>query len=338
MQIYNKAYTRENSLIAMEVWEEHQCHRVKEKLGEAAPQSIYDSYNGVVRVYYQENLSDVWSNIITNKANRDPNFVPDTMRWYGEKLDELEKIWHKQKLSSTQELLDLFDLASWAWVGLSVSYFLPDLKNVPQENQDMGMALRQRSADFLELTDHVIQNTLRDLYPGLVDLVKYISIEEIRNGNIPSEQVLKERQDHYIYYDFKIYTNKDVYEFAKENGIEIKEEVVPEDVKELTGQTAMGGKVTGKVRILSQKSEIPLLQDGEILVTAMTTPDYLPAMNKASAFITDEGGVTCHAAIVAREIGKPCVIGTKIATQVLKDGDMVEVDADNGMVHIINAR
>lgn len=67
----------------------------------------------------------------------------------------------------------------------------------------------------------------------------------------------------------------------------------------------------------------------------MTTPDYLPAMNKAAAFITDEGGVTCHAAIVAREIGKPCIIGTKFATKILKNGDMVEVDADSGVVRIM---
>jgi pyruvate,water dikinase len=58
-------------------------------------------------------------------------------------------------------------------------------------------------------------------------------------------------------------------------------------------------------------------------------------MNKASAFITDEGGITCHAAIVARELNKPCIIGTKIATKVLKDGDMVEVDAERGVVRII---
>ncbi|HLB51034.1 MAG TPA: PEP-utilizing enzyme, partial [Patescibacteria group bacterium] len=83
------------------------------------------------------------------------------------------------------------------------------------------------------------------------------------------------------------------------------------------------------------KSQIPELQRGEILVTAMTTPDYLPAMHQAAAFITDEGGITCHAAIVARELKKPCIIGTKIATQVLKDGMLVEIDADNGIVRIV---
>ena len=58
-------------------------------------------------------------------------------------------------------------------------------------------------------------------------------------------------------------------------------------------------------------------------------------MEKASAFVTDEGGILCHAAIVAREMKKPCIIGTKVSTKILKDGDMVEVDADNGIVKVL---
>lgn len=74
---------------------------------------------------------------------------------------------------------------------------------------------------------------------------------------------------------------------------------------------------------------------GDVVVSPMTTPDLLPAMKLSSAIVTDEGGLTCHAAVVARELGKPCVIGTKIATKVLKDGDTVEVDAEKGIVRII---
>ncbi len=337
MKMYKKIYTRENCLIAIEIWEEHQRHRLNEKVGGVVPISIFDAYLGVVGVYYEENIWDVWAGLIANKANNDQEFIPQTMKWYGENLDILEKIWHEEKLSSREELLDLFELGCWSWVGLSISYNLPDMKNVSEVEQNLGMELRKRSVDFLENTDHVIQNTLHDLFPHLGDLVKYISIEEIRSGNIPSEEILKEREKHYIYFDFKILTNKDLYELARENGIEIQEEKIEEDaVRELKGQIAMKGKVEGRVRILHNKSEIPNLQSGEILVTAMTTPDYLPAMQKAAAFITDEGGITCHAAIVAREIGKPCIIGTKIATKVLKDGDMVEVDANTGIVRIIN--
>ena len=77
------------------------------------------------------------------------------------------------------------------------------------------------------------------------------------------------------------------------------------------------------------------MKDGDILVSISTQPDLLPAMKKAAAFITDQGGVTSHAAIVAREMKTPCVIATKIATKVLKDGDIVEVDADKGIVRKI---
>ncbi len=173
------------------------------------------------------------------------------------------------------------------------------------------------------------------MYPGLGDLVKYIAFEEVRSGKIPTEEVLKERERHYIYYNFELITGKGVNEVASTAGIKIVEESVPDEVKALKGHIAMKGKVTGAVRVLHNKSQIPEMQEGEILVTAMTTPDYLPAMKVAVAFVTDEGGITCHAAIVARELGKPCVIGTKIATQVLKDGDLVEVDAERGVVRVI---
>lgn len=77
------------------------------------------------------------------------------------------------------------------------------------------------------------------------------------------------------------------------------------------------------------------MSKNNILVCRSTTPDYLPLIHKSSAIVTDEGGVLSHASIISRELRKPCVIGTKIATQVLKDGDEVEVDADKGIVNII---
>ena len=72
------------------------------------------------------------------------------------------------------------------------------------------------------------------------------------------------------------------------------------------------------------------------MVATMTFPNFIPAMEKAAAFVTDEGGILCHAAIVAREMKKPCIIGTKIATQVLHDGQLVEVDAKRGIVKILS--
>jgi len=104
----------------------------------------------------------------------------------------------------------------------------------------------------------------------------------------------------------------------------------------IKGQTGSRGKITGVVKIINNyKYEKDKLQRGEILVTGMTRPEFVPLMKIASGVITDEGGITCHAAIVSRELKIPCVIGTKIATKVLRDGDLVEVDANKGVIKII---
>jgi pyruvate,water dikinase len=106
--------------------------------------------------------------------------------------------------------------------------------------------------------------------------------------------------------------------------------------RELKGFTASRGLAIGKVKIIESVEEIYKVEKGDVIVAVMTRPDYLPAMQKAEAFVTDEGGITCHAAIVAREMKKPCIIGTKIATKILKDGDLVEVDANSGKVKVIS--
>ena len=76
-------------------------------------------------------------------------------------------------------------------------------------------------------------------------------------------------------------------------------------------------------------------EKGDILVTSMTRPEFVPLMKKAGAIITNEGGITSHAAIISRELKIPCIIGTKNATVILKDGDFVEVDANNGIITIL---
>lgn len=100
----------------------------------------------------------------------------------------------------------------------------------------------------------------------------------------------------------------------------------------LKGTPACKGIVSGTARIVLSASEQDKIQPGDILITNMTTPDFLPSMKRAAAFVTDEGGITCHAAIVAREMKKPCVIGTKTATVSFKDGDRITVDANTGTV------
>jgi phosphoenolpyruvate synthase/pyruvate phosphate dikinase len=112
-----------------------------------------------------------------------------------------------------------------------------------------------------------------------------------------------------------------------------------ENLRDFRGVPASMGRVSGKVRVcFSANDAIAKVQKGDVLVASMTLPDYVPAMKKAAAIITDEGGVTCHAAIVSRELKIPCIVGTKIATKVLKDGDMVDVNANHALVTILSSK
>ncbi|HLC20056.1 MAG TPA: PEP-utilizing enzyme [Candidatus Nanoarchaeia archaeon] len=102
---------------------------------------------------------------------------------------------------------------------------------------------------------------------------------------------------------------------------------------EVIGQPAFHGIARGVVRIVNDISLFNTqFNEGDILVSVSTSPVYLPLMKKAGAIVTDEGGITSHGAILSRELRKPCVIGTKIATRALKNGDYVEVDAEKGIV------
>ena len=103
------------------------------------------------------------------------------------------------------------------------------------------------------------------------------------------------------------------------------------------GLPASPGMASGKCHVITDPKDIDEFKEGEVLVTMMTSPDWVPAMKKAVAIVTDAGGMTCHASIVSRELGIPCVVGTKSrsveATSVLKTGDDITIDAQNGIVY-----
>lgn len=167
--------------------------------------------------------------------------------------------------------------------------------------------------------------------------MEWLSLDEVQeciNGNV------KLLQDAKGYYKNK----KRVYTLIDSKIVDIDENIFLkikninskfEDKIQIKGTIANKGFVKGKVRVILNPNLKNDFKKGEILVTSMTRPDFVPLMQKAGAFVTDEGGLTCHAGIVARELNKPCIVGTKIATQFFKDGDLVEVDANNGFVRKI---
>ena len=157
-----------------------------------------------------------------------------------------------------------------------------------------------------------------------------------KGGKTISREEIKKRGQAFLFY----VKDGEVSFYSGDAAVKKKEELVPEeklDVDEIKGAIGCKGKVRGKVIVFSWIEEdltkrMEEMKEGSILVAGQTRPFLMSAVRKAKAIITDEGGITCHAAIVSRELNIPCVIGTKIATKVLKDGDLVEVDANKGVV------
>jgi len=170
------------------------------------------------------------------------------------------------------------------------------------------------------------------------DLAKYILPQEVNdfaNGKI-SSTILAKRRKH-VFVDLNS-TPKIILidEEAKNAEKKVWDKTALEDnTTEISGMSASGGKVIGKARIITSSKTLHELKKGEILVTGMTSPDYAPALNKAIGIITDDGGITCHAAIIARELKLPCIVGTKNATRKIKTGDLIELRANHGMARII---
>jgi phosphohistidine swiveling domain-containing protein len=187
---------------------------------------------------------------------------------------------------------------------------------------------------------HKILEALADKLGLKLIHLKFIVLDEIEKGKSNPAQLLKLAETringqfiiHWKDGACQLWDDKKTQEFIK---VALPEEENKSELKGSVGSKGLKSKTTGKVRILMTQSEIDKLQLGEILVTQMTTPEYVPAMRKSLAIVTDEGGITCHAAIISRELNIPCVIGTKNATKVLHDGDLVEVDTDRGVVKII---
>ncbi len=194
----------------------------------------------------------------------------------------------------------------------------------------------------------VIQTTnkIGEKYGFEGDLIRYFSFFEIlaiKSFNLTKIELdkLSKRREKY-WYAYVEKDNREIIIDDKEVISEIEKSyftVEGDKVTELRGQPAFKGIVTGRAYRhdrIDKNSQPP--KEDFVLVTVMTHPNDIAIISKAKAIVTDEGGLLCHAAIISRELGIPAVIGTKIATKILKDGDLVEVDANIGIVRIIKKR
>lgn len=201
-----------------------------------------------------------------------------------------------------------------------------ELKKVVRELQELTFFRADRTDKLYEAYGKarpILKEIAKSIDIPFCDLV-YYDVHSIIGGS-PKKY---DKVFTYIYYRGK---------YMMKNGIMFPKLGHKSSLK-IEGSIAYKGIVRGIAKIVIHPSEMSKVNKGDILISQMTFPSFISAMQKAVAFVTDEGSITCHAAIVAREMKKPCIIGTKIATQVLKDGDLVEVDANRGVVKIIKKK
>ena len=188
-------------------------------------------------------------------------------------------------------------------------------------------------------------------YPLFVALAQRFGVNDISLRQLTADELLaavnrgalssadrKEMEERQAYFVCLLADETIIYASGEEARKRAEKELGVTDysaTKEVRGRVAFKGNVRGKVRLIMSEHQVAELLQGEILVTSMTDPDMVPAMKRAGAIVTDEGGITCHAAIVSRELQVPCIIATKIATKVFKNGDLVEVNATTGTIRML---
>lgn len=335
---FEKIFTRRFSIITAQYWYEGERFGLKNLLNDATyfnPLFLYDKRNGISVFYDMNNPSTAIKPVLAFFKNKD-NLFDEISKKYLEDVFKAQKIVNNLRFDELEFFYKLIVDKIWPVIVISVLLGRETNTKGLESIAIKSFELRQKTDKFEYEISEKVPQIVAEKYPKQKEYAEFLTVDEVLTGKIPQKKELEQRAESFIFFEGQLMINKSATELEKEFNIKIVLPVKPsKKINQFNGYSASLGKVVGKVRILMSSKEIESMQKGEILVAPMTTPDYLPALIKAVAFVTDEGGITSHAAIVAREFNKPCIVGTQIATQVLKDGDFVEVDANTGIVKLL---
>jgi len=325
-QKFTKAYARDFSIIMEEAW----YHALSKGLWDIfklkPPKECPNFYffnNGLIEVWESKNFIQNIKDAVLKK-NSDINFFNSLFKRYAILIEKLKD----NKLKDSIYIDNLFEAIS---IFAIFWYGIQD-KRTQKELQNKFVEIRDTDIIF-DYNDKIVRKKLLKKFPKTRGFETTILKDEFLS-TIPEIDILKKRIKNFVLIPGKYSKNTNLNNFIKENNIEI--EVFEKSTDGLTKGTATyPGIVVGKVRIIRRKDEIDQMKKGEVLISPMTTPDVFIAIKKACAIVTDEGGQLCHAAIMSRELKIPCIVGTKNASEIYKNGDLVEVNADSGIVKMI---
>ncbi len=330
---FKKVLSREKSLIEIGIYYKGEFDGIKRltnSLYYFKPLFIYDIKKGIVHVYYTDyNLEENPKNIYREMSNH----FDHTQQEFAKALEACDYL---NDIVDNNRNLDYKLFIQ----NMTTIYPFSSLGNLAGHFDDMDQKLKDLLIDFRNNYDYILykaneyllKKAKEKLSEECVKNLNYYFIQEIFNNDLPNEDIINERKKGYIYYDDELILTQDVNNWLNEHKFVLESQ---DNQKLIKGSIAYNGVYKGKVKLIYNKDDFSKMNDGDIIVTTMTTPKFTPILNKAGAIITDEGGITCHAAIIARELKVPCIVGCKNATDVLSDDMEVEVNADIGIINIL---
>ncbi len=329
-------FSREKTLFYFTMWNDSDRlgykrflnHEVKNNLFIVSPEGQKGSV-----WYSQIELQEIES-LLKVKVT-EPSFQSEIIKTLDESWIQLSPyLKQEKKITNADELAQYYSLLVEWWSAMNTVFGVPDSENAPADFKKETLDRRIEAEKYSEEANKLYVEFWNNYYPQYKQFVSVLLPEEaisIAKGKKPE---VFERLQGCFMLNRRVFPLDQLEKILTDQGLSL-EVVKAEQVVEIKGRPAQIGKVTGTVKIVRVKADASKIQPSDVLVTEMTNPDYVPYMKIAGAIVTDEGGATCHAAIASRELKVPCVVGTKIATKVLKDGDLVEVDANTGVVKIL---
>jgi phosphohistidine swiveling domain-containing protein len=350
---FAKSITRGWSLLFCQIWHRAYTEKFYEQFGWGLSDVLYEGIDGTVSVYRapSEFVTEM-TRLVTERIERDPKWMQKQAQQVMERVDAT-RAW----LATVKHIpLSAYTSEQLAEI----------LKDFVKRNAELGPGYVLMLWFPIRMEDHPDRDRYADAINAAVDarirthsiggaadeFARQLAVEVLARNGLPTElsrgvplkglerllagesveeNTLRGFCRHFLVSREEDALHEDAETYCVRKGIpiELSEESLS-DEGIATGVTAFPGKVRGEAQVVHGAEDFSAFRDGGILITSMTTPDFEVVMGRAAGIVTDEGGVTSHAAILARELQKPTVIGTGVATQMFTSGDLAEVNADEG--------
>lgn len=338
-----KIATRDRSLLNGYVWHKNKRMCYKTWLNYSLKNdAVIRPPDEKMSIWFDPHELNKINGLTLQRITEDSSFIDKIVQSVHSAWQKLQPFVSKKKVINTiEEFQSFFHSYILWWSHASMLMIIPNIKEVPSKINERILRVRSKYEKFSDLSDKLLLEYFEKYFPDHNNLSNVISPDEIvslakNTLTTKNLDLIKERKRRgWALVNGELTTYDDIEKLLTKYRLELTLENAEINKSKLFGTPAYRGSARGIVRLVFNKNDMHKVQNGDILVSDATTPNFLPAMKKASGFVTDEGGITSHAAIVAREMRKPCIVGTKIATKVLTDGDLIEVDSIKGIVRIL---